>query len=55
MELKNIRERNEKIYMVADDNLHKLLKPLKNDIKYLLNLVDKMEESWYKEHHDKSK
>ena len=50
--LDEIRERNEKIYIVADDNMHKVLKPLKDDIKYLLDLVYKMQESYYKEHRE---
>ena len=51
-ELANIKERNEKVYLVADENMHKVLKPMKQDIKYLLELVDKMAESYYKEHRD---
>lgn len=51
-ELANIKERNEKVYLVADENMHKVLSPLKQDIKYLLELVDKMAESYYKEHRD---
>ena len=49
-ELNNIKERNEKVYMVADEQMHKVLSPLKQDIKYLLELVDKMAESYFKEH-----
>jgi hypothetical protein len=48
----NIKERNEKIYIVADESMHKVLSPLKEDIKYLLELVDKMAESYYKEHRE---
>ena len=51
-QLANIKERHEKIYLVADDSMHKVLAPLKADIKYLLDLVDKMAESYYKEHRD---
>ena len=51
-ELANIKERNEKVYLVADENMHKVLKPMKQDIKYLLELVDKMAESYYKEHRE---
>ena len=39
-ELANIKERNEKIYLVADEDMHKVLGPLKADIKYLLKLVE---------------
>lgn len=51
-ELANIKERNDKIYMVADDNMHKVLKPLKDDIKFLLSIVDKLTDQYYKEHRE---
>ena len=37
-ELDAIKERNEKIYILADDNMHKVLKPLKDDINTLRKL-----------------
>ena len=48
--LENIRERQEKIYILADEDSHKLLSTMKEDISYLLELVSKMEEVYYREH-----
>lgn len=41
-ELLNIRERNDKVYILADEDLHKILGPLKKDIQYLLNVIDEL-------------
>lgn len=35
-ELDNIKERFEKVYIVADEDMHKVLGPLKKDIGWLL-------------------
>ena len=48
--LENIRERQEKVYILADEDSHKLLSTMKVDISYLLELVSKMEEDYYIEH-----
>ena len=50
--LENIRERQEKVYILADEDSHKLLSTMKEDISYLLELVSKMEEVYYKEHRE---
>ena len=36
----NIKERQEKVYVLADDEMHKIIKPLKDDIKWLIMLVE---------------
>lgn len=51
--LTEIRERNVKLYIVADETQHKVLKPLKEDIAYLLDLLDKFVDEYYKEHREK--
>jgi hypothetical protein len=50
--LETIKERQEKVYILADEDSHKLLSTMKEDISYLLSLVEKMEEVYYKEHRD---
>lgn len=39
-QLEDIKERYEKIYILADEDTHKLIKTMKDDIEYLLNLAE---------------
>lgn len=36
----NIKERQEKVYVLADDDMHKIIKPLKDDIAWLIQVID---------------
>lgn len=38
-QLEDIKERYEKIYILADEDTHKLIKTMKEDIEYLLNIA----------------
>lgn len=38
--VENIRERNEKVYILADESLHAIIGPLKHDIEYLLDFIN---------------
>jgi hypothetical protein len=40
MTIADIRERYEKIYILADDDTHKLLSTMKSDIEYLLQVAE---------------
>lgn len=39
MQIDDIKERYEKIYILADESTHKLIKTMKDDIEYLLNIA----------------
>jgi hypothetical protein len=36
----DIKERNEKVYILADASLHSIIGPLKHDIEYLLKFIE---------------
>ncbi|CAB4133232.1 hypothetical protein UFOVP250_79 [uncultured Caudovirales phage] len=40
----NIQERWDKVYILADEDMHKIISPLKEDIKYLLKVVEGLKE-----------
>ena len=40
MSIADIRERYEKIYILADNDMHKLLSTMKADIEYLLQVAE---------------
>lgn len=38
--VEDIKERNEKVYILADEEQHKIIGPLKHDIEYLLKFIE---------------